>query len=64
MSLRHVENMRLEGSVNSWTPEQRMLVFPNVTGRIVQYMNFTRGVWRTPRAWPQSIFRYDGEDRL
>lgn len=42
----HVDNMRLEGSVNSWTPEQEMLVFPNVNGRIVQYMNFTRGVWK------------------
>jgi len=38
--------MRLEGSVHDWTPEQRLLVFPNVNGRVVQYMNFTRGVWK------------------
>jgi integrase len=32
--------------VNAWTPGQKMLVFPNVNGCVVQYMNFTRGVWK------------------
>jgi integrase len=33
----HVAAMDLEGQVKNWTPEQRRLVFPTTTGRIVHY---------------------------
>jgi integrase len=42
----HIENMALEGSVKNWTPEQRLLVFPNPEGRLLAYMTFMKHVWR------------------
>lgn len=33
----HVAAMELEGQVKSWSPEQRLLVFPTHAGRIVRY---------------------------
>jgi integrase len=41
----HVAAMDLEGQVKNWTPEQRRLVFPTTTGRIVHYTYFLESVW-------------------
>ena len=41
----HIEAMDLEGQVNRWTPEQRQLVFPNPSGRPMQYTTFLKCVW-------------------
>jgi integrase len=41
-----IEAVDLEGSVKQWTPEQRMLVFPNTRGRVVSYTHFLEHVWQ------------------
>jgi len=41
----HLGNMKLEGQVKTWTPEQRELVFPSTVGRLVHYTYF-RAVWK------------------
>jgi integrase len=38
--------MELEGQVKDWTREQRTLVFPTTSGRIVRYSHFLEGVWQ------------------
>jgi integrase len=42
----HVAAMELEGQVKSWSPEQRLLVFPTHAGRIVRYSHFLESVWQ------------------
>jgi len=41
----HVEALDLEGQVREWTPEQRQLVFPTTTGRIIRHGHFLEAVW-------------------
>lgn len=42
----HVDAMELEGQVKGWTPDQRRLVFPTSSGRIVGYPHFLEYVWQ------------------
>jgi integrase len=42
----HRENVALEGSVKDWTPDQRQLVFPTPTGRIMRHGHFVESVWQ------------------
>ena len=41
-----LEAVALEGQVQTWSPEQRKLVFPNKAGRIMQYSSFLEDVWQ------------------
>ena len=41
-----IEKMDLEGQVKKWTPEQRLLVFPNKGGGLVMHSHFSHRVWR------------------
>lgn len=43
---RHVDAMNLEGQVQGWSPEQRQLVFPTRSGRIIGYPAFLENVWQ------------------
>jgi len=36
--------MKLEGEVKGWSPEQRLFVFPNNAGRVMQYSTFIEDV--------------------
>jgi integrase len=42
----HVDAIELEGQVQAWTPDQRRLVFPTVTGRIIRHGHFLETVWQ------------------
>ena len=41
-----IEAMELEAQLHGWTPEQRRLVFPTATGKIVWYTHFLKFVWQ------------------
>jgi integrase len=42
----HLAAVELEGQVKNWTPEQRALVFPTLSGRHVRYSYFLEDVWQ------------------
>jgi len=42
----HLAAMEFEGQVKNWTLEQRALVFPTLSGRIVRYSYFLEDIWQ------------------
>jgi integrase len=42
----HLEALELEGQVREWSSEQRQLVFPTLTGRIIRHGHFLETVWQ------------------
>ena len=42
----HLDAVDLEGQVKGWSPEQRQLVFPTPSGRIIRHGHFLESVWQ------------------